>query len=151
MILEDLVLEMLEKGGWKAPFHRSLSGLKIKEKDLILEIEWGANGKWLRFRAKGRTLDFENCVADACHLIEKMNLGAPLGNLLLDLKESTSYFQTSLLCEGIELSGQILNNCLNNCIRGFHRYHYGLELLADGSSMNDAYVKAMSRYISSEQ
>lgn len=78
--------------------------------------------------------------------INYTNYGVPFGNL--ELKESTNEvcFRTSLMFFNIELTGQLLNNLIDNCAKAMERYMPGiLSIVEKNINVQEAYEAARSQ------
>ncbi|MEH1813551.1 MAG: hypothetical protein V7K26_01310 [Nostoc sp.] len=77
--------------------------------------------------------------------INYANYGVPFGNLELEESTHEVCFRTSLMFFNIELTGQLINNLIHNCIKAMERYLPGIPLIIEKNlNVQESYEAALS-------
>ncbi len=78
--------------------------------------------------------------------INYTNYGVPFGNLELNESTNEVCFRTSLMFFNIELTGQLLNNLVHDCVKAMERYTPGIPLILESNlNVQEAYAATMSQ------
>ncbi len=140
--------DCLLRGGWKpAPVEEGLYVINHQSKIYRFSI-------YGKFLPENYLVSFQGVypypipeakIPVVLEYINYANYGVPFGNLEFEESTSEVCFRTSLMFFNIELTGQLINNLIHNCVKAMERYMPGIILIIEKNlNVQESYKAILS-------
>lgn len=147
---QDFFVESLKRGNWnpiqvEEDFY--VMSLKSKVGLLVIYAEFVPKLCQIVFSAfYPKEVPIEK-ISKVLEYINYINYGSRVGNFELQETGNEVYFRTSLLFYKIELTAQLINNLINNCVNYLEKYGPGISyVIEENLTPEEAYKKLQEQF-----